>query len=206
MIPNLSFFLQVWYNGVIIAPGQDNTSATVKFMDYGNEDRVILQDILTSSSLIPPGQEEYIDENVFNKPAVGAEKSVVPEEKERKESRVVSDQSLSLAGSMNTTSSSGIGDSINTTFFNFIEKNSKGDFTSLTIKKKLVFKVSTPAGMCVLADGSVAIASRMSDCVKIFSRSGNPLPCPLEGHRKFEKPTNILQLSNGNIVVRDARY
>ena len=175
-------------------------------MDYGNEDRVILQDILTSGSLIPPGQEEYIDENVFNKPAVGAEKSVVPEEKERKESRVVSDQSLSLAGSMNTTSSSGIGDSINTTFFNFIEKNSKGDFTSLTIKKKLVFKVSTPAGMCVLADGSVAIASRMSDCVKIFSRSGNPLPCPLEGHRKFEKPTNILQLSNGNIVVRDARY
>ena len=174
-------------------------------MDYGNEDRVILQDILTSSSLIPPGQEEYIDENVFSKPAVGAEKSVVPEEKERKESRVVSDQSLSLAGSMNTTSSSGIGDSINTTFFNFIEKNSKGDFSSLTIKKKLVFKVSTPAGMCVLADGSVAIASRMSDCVKIFSRTGSPLPSTLKGHRKFEKPTNILRLANGKIVVRDTK-
>ena len=92
---------------------------------------------------------------------------------------------------------------MDSSFFNFTEK--KGDFVSLSIKKKHVFKVSTPAGVSVLADGSVAIVSRMSDCVKIFSRAGAPLPCPLEGHRKFEKPTNILRLSNGKIVVRDLK-
>ena len=174
-------------------------------MDYGNEDRVILQDILASGSQIPPGQEDFIDENVEFEPVVSAGKSSVVEKKEV-EKDVSSEPSLSLSGSLNTTSSSGIGDSISdSTFFNFIERNVKGDFTGLSIKKKLVFNVKSPAGVSVLADGSVAIVSRLYDCVKIFSRTGSPLSCPLEGHREFEKPTNILRLSNGKIVVRDTK-
>ena len=90
-------------------------------------------------------------------------------------------------------------------FFSFIEKDSKGDFASLSLKKKLVFKVNSPAGMSVLADGSLAIVSRQTETVKIFSRTGSPLPDLLEGHRRLEKPTNILQLANGNIVVRDTK-
>ena len=90
-------------------------------------------------------------------------------------------------------------------FFSFIEKDSKGDFASLTLKKKLVFKVNSPAGVSVLADGSLAIVSRQTESVKMFSRTGSPLPALLEGHRKLEKPTNILQLANGKIVVRDTK-
>ena len=194
---------QVWYRGVITALGEDKTSASVRFVDYDNEDKVNLQDIVTSSSQIPPGQEDFIDENVEVKPAVSAEKSVVLEKE--KEGR--SDQSSpSLLATLNSTTSSGIGESImDSSFFSFTEKDPKGDFVSLSLKKKQVFKVSTPAGVSVLGDGSVAIVSRLSDCVKIFSRTGAPLNCTLKGHRKFEKPTNILRLSNGKIVVRDTK-
>ena len=188
---------QCWYRGVIIALGQDKTSASVRFVDYDNEDKVNLQDIVVSSSQIPPGQEDFIDENVGVEPAVSAAEVMVLK-KEEKETR--SEPSPSLPGTLNTTTDSGIGKSFtDPKVFNFIEKN------GLSIKKKQVFKVSTPAGVSVLADGSVAIVSRMSDCVKFFSRTGAPLPCLLTGHRKFDKPTNVLRLSNGKIVVRDTK-
>jgi len=191
---------QCWYRGVITALGQDKTSASVRFVDYDNEDKVIIQDIVASSSEIPPGQEDFIDENVGEEPAVSAAKSMVL----KKEEETRSEPSPSLPGPLNSTTDSGIGKSMTEPdFFNFMEKN--GDTLSLSIKKKHVFKVSGPAGVTVLADGSVAIVSRMSDSVKIFSRTGAPLPCLLEGPRKFDKPTNILRLANGKIVVRDAK-
>ena len=71
------------------------------------------------------------------------------------------------------------------------------------MKMKNVFDVQAPAGVTVLADGTVAVVSRLENSVKIFTRTGSPLPCPLRGHRGFDKPTNILRLSNGRIVVRD---
>ena len=189
----------VWYRAEVLSVSP--SFCLVKFVDYGNEEEVALQYILKTSAEIPTG--ESIDEFVtgqFEDPDPEKDGGIPSKE-------VRSEPSHSVSGgeSLNTTTSSGIGDSINTTFFSFIEKDSKGDFTSLTLKKKVVFNVNTPAGVSVLADGSVAIVSRMSDSVKLFSRTGSPLPCPLEGHRKFERPTNILRLANGKIVVRDTK-
>ena len=189
----------VWYRAEVLSVSP--SFCLVKFVDYGNEEEVALQYILKTSAEIPTG--ESIDEFVtgqFEDPDPEKDGGIPSKE-------VRSEPSHSVSGgeSLNTTTSSGIGDSINTTFFSFIEKDSKGDFTSLTLKKKVVFNVNTPAGVSVLADGSVAIVSRMSDSVKLFSRAGSPLPCPLEGHRKFERPTNILRLANGKIVVRDTK-
>ena len=189
----------VWYRAEVLSVSP--SCCLVKFVDYGNEEEVALQYILKTSAEIPTG--ESIDEFVtgqFEDPDPEKDGGIPSKE-------VRSEPSHSVSGgeSLNTTTSSGIGDSINTTFFSFIEKDSKGDFTSLTLKKKVVFNVNTPAGVSVLADGSVAIVSRMSDSVKLFSRTGSPLRCPLEGHRKFERPTNILRLANGKIVVRDTK-
>ena len=190
----------VWYRAEVLSVSP--SFCLVKFVDYGNEEEVALQYILKTSAEIPTG--ESIDEFVtgqFEDPDPEKDGGIPSKE-------VRSEPSHSVSGgeSLNTTTSSGIGDSINTTFFSFIEKDSKGDFTSLTLKKKVVFNVNTPAGVSVLADGSVAIVSRMSDSVKLFSRTGSPLRCPLEGHRKFERPTNILRLANGKIVVRDTKW
>ena len=189
----------VWYRAEVLSVSP--SFCLVKFVDYGNEEEVALQYILKTSAEIPAG--ESIDEFVtgqFEDPDPEKDGGIPSKE-------VRSEPSHSVSGgeSVNTTTSSGIGDSINTTFFSFIEKDSKGDFTSLTLKKKVVFNVNTPAGVSVLADGSVAIVSRMSDSVKLFSRTGSPLRCPLEGHRKFERPTNILRLANGKIVIRDTK-
>ena len=90
----MNILLQVWYRGVITALAQDDSSATVKFVDYGNEDSVNFQFILTSSSRIPPGQEDFIDENVeleyfASQPAVLAAKSVAVESKSEEKKGVV---------------------------------------------------------------------------------------------------------------------
>ena len=49
---------------MITALSQDSSSATVSFVDYGNEATVDLKFIVADRSKIPPGQEDFIDENV----------------------------------------------------------------------------------------------------------------------------------------------
>ena len=72
----------------------------------------------------------------------------------------------------------------------------------LTIKKMLDFKVSEPVGICLLADGSLAVACRNQNAVLRFSKTGNEL-ISLESRLGFNRPTDILQLRTGEVVVRD---
>ena len=72
----------------------------------------------------------------------------------------------------------------------------------LSVKKILEFKVPEPVGICLLADGSLAVACRNQDAVLRFSKTGNEL-IPLESRRGFQRPSDILQLRSGEVVVRD---
>ena len=186
----------VWYNAEITALSQ--TSATVTFIDYGNEDEVQLEDIVTDRSKIPPGQEEFIDENVVEQAGSGVQESVEVEAKEK-----VTARPSDLGGeTLSSTDSSGIGESINTTsFFSFTEKD--GAERRLSMKKRFVYGVTSPTGVTVLPGGAVAIVNRKENCVKVYNREGVPLPSPFRGHRGFDKPTDILKLSSGKIAVRD---
>merc|ERR1719283_186941 len=56
---------QVWYNGVIESKN-DSNSYHVKFVDYGNSDVVAEKYLVKRAQLIPPGQEDMIDENVVS--------------------------------------------------------------------------------------------------------------------------------------------
>ena len=71
-----------------------------------------------------------------------------------------------------------------------------------TLKKMAEFKVRHPVGVCLLADGSIAVACRNQNVVMRFSKTGNEL-ISLESSRGFDRPTDILQLRSGEVVVRD---
>ena len=176
----------VWYNARVISVSQ--SSCNVLFIDYGNEDSVSIGAILKDGLEIPKGED--IDELVAQSPNL--EVSL----KENAEERTLS---LSDDGgeSRSSTDSSGIGDSINSTVFSSPKPQ-------LSMKKSFVFGVKSPAGVTVLKDGSVAVVSRSNNCIKVYSREGVPLSCPLNGHRPFAKPTDIVKLSNEKLVVRDS--
>ena len=74
--------------------------------------------------------------------------------------------------------------------------------SKLPIKKILELKVPCPEGVCLLADGSIAVASSSQQAVLRFSKTGSDL-IPLESRIGFQCPTNILQLSTGEVAVAD---
>ena len=82
-------------------------------------------------------------------------------------------------------------------------KKHRGRWVPGSLKKKFVFSsLPGPVGLALLADGSIAVACRNSNTVKRVSRTGNPL-CSFKCD-DLDKPTDVLQLSNGGVVVRDS--
>ena len=76
------------------------------------------------------------------------------------------------------------------------------DQQKLSIKKIAEFEVPEPEGVCLLADGSIAVAAYTQNAVLRFSKTGTDL-IPLESNIGFKKPIDILQLSTGEVVVAD---
>jgi len=73
-----------------------------------------------------------------------------------------------------------------------------------SLRKKFVFSsLPGPVGLAVLADKSIAVACRSVNTVKRISRTGNRL-CSIRSD-DLDKPTDVLQLSTGEIVVRDSK-
>ena len=75
---------------------------------------------------------------------------------------------------------------------------------SVSLKKKFVFRLPGPVGVALLADRSIAVACRNNNEVRRISSTGNHLRS-LESKIGFDKPTDVLQLSSGKVVVRDCK-
>ena len=62
-----------------------------------------------------------------------------------------------------------------------------------------------PIGLCLLQDGSLVVASTFEDKVKLYSGSGQLTRELSVPGRTFSRPSDMVTLSTGHFVVRDAK-
>merc|ERR1740137_93525 len=144
-------------------------------MDYGNSERVKVEDIVGGVEDVPHG--EVVDANVQQKKTV----PIMPGQTGKVQACNTKLDFLSVA----TLGPDGV--------------------AVLAAQETLVIKdLAGPIGVTVLADGSLAVVCRGGNCVSRYSMGGEFLGNIMPG-REFVKPSDILTLASGEVAVRDER-